>query len=196
MELSHLFVPSFTLNEAAEILRDVVQGQASVDLTVRHEQCMNTTEVFVDDLHRYIMRAHAKAVKGSGPAARPKTARNEYLPFLLQTWQGLAKSESAAWLLDDTEHLRQLLKKLVPKCGVGLDVPGTDDDKRTWTAWAENNWQGQEGMIIVATRLCAQLRLSLVTVDRRFVETSDGMDNINVPLYYMRCRPSKRLCSS
>ena len=43
----------------------------------------------------------------------------------------------------------------------------TDDDKRAWTAWAEGNWQGQEGMIMVAKRLCAQLRL--IVVDGRFV---------------------------
>jgi len=40
-----------TLNEAAKVLCDVVQGQASVDLTKRREQCMHATEVFVEDLH-------------------------------------------------------------------------------------------------------------------------------------------------
>jgi len=64
------------------------------------------------------------------------------------------------------------MKKLITKYGLGLDTPGIDDDKRTWTAWAawaKRNWQGQEGMITVATRLCAQLRLSVV--DGRFVQT-------------------------
>ena len=62
-----------------------------------------------------------------------------------------------------------LLKKIVTKCGLGLDTPRTDNDMQTWTAWAETNWQGQEGTMMVATRLCAQLKLSVV--DGRFVET-------------------------
>jgi len=67
------------------------------------------------------------------------------------------------------------MKKLITKYGLGLDTPGIDDDKRTWTAWAKRNWQGQEGMITVATRLCAQLRLSVV--DGNFVETRrHGLD--------------------
>jgi len=111
------------------------------------------------------MRAHVKAIKGSRPAARPRIDRKVYLQLLLQTWQSLAKTDTAAWL----EHRRKSLKKLVTKCSLGLDNPDTDDDKKTWTAWAETNWQGQECMMTVATRLCAQLRLSVV--DARFVET-------------------------
>ena len=158
-----------TLIEAAKVLCDVVHGQASVDLTKRREQCMHASEVFVEDLYRHIMRAHAKAIKGSGTAASLKTDRNVYLPFLLQTWQGLAKCHTSAWLWHDAKHQRRLLKKLVARCGLGLDTPATDDDKGTWAAWAERNWQGQVGMITVETRLCAQLRLSVV--DGRFVET-------------------------
>jgi len=41
--------------------------------------------------------------------------------------------------------------------------------KRLWTAWAETNWQGQECIVMVATRLCAQSRLSVVV--GRLVET-------------------------
>jgi len=40
-----------TLKEAAKVLCDVVQGQASIDLTKRREQCLHATEVFVEDLH-------------------------------------------------------------------------------------------------------------------------------------------------
>jgi len=71
------------LDEAAKVLCDIVQGQVSVDLTKRREQFMHAPEVFVEDLHRHIMRAHAKAIKSSGPAAGLKTDRNVYLPFLL-----------------------------------------------------------------------------------------------------------------
>ena len=129
-----------SLIEAAKVLCDVVHGQASVDLTKRREQCMHATEMFVEDLHRHIMRAHAKAIKGSGTAASLKTDRNVYLPFLLRTWQGLAKSDTSAWLSQNTKHRRRLLKKLVTKCGFGLDTPLTEDDKGTWTAWAGKNW--------------------------------------------------------
>jgi len=101
---------------------------------------MHATEMFVEDLHRHIMRAHAKAIKGSGTAASLKTDRNVYLPFLLRTWQGLAKSDTSAWLSQNTKHRRRLLKKLVTKCGFGLDTPLTEDDKGTWTAWAGKNW--------------------------------------------------------
>ena len=133
-----------TLREADALLRDVVQGQASVDLTNRREQCMRATEVFLDDLHRHIMRARAKAIKGSGTAARPNTDRNVYLPVLLQTWQRLAKTDTAAWLSHENEHQRQLLKKLGTKCGLGLDTPRTDNDKRTWTARAEQTGKGRK----------------------------------------------------
>jgi len=69
---------------------------------------MHATEVFLDDLHRHIMRAHAKAIKGSEIAARPNTDRNVYLPVLLQTWQRLAKTDTAAWLSHENEHRRHI----------------------------------------------------------------------------------------
>jgi len=98
-----------------------------------------------------------------------------YLPMLLQTRQGLAKTGTAAWLSHDMEHRRKSLKKLVTKCGLRLDTLGTDDDKKTWTVWAETNWQEQECIMMVATRLCAQLRLSVI--DGGFVVTGrHGMD--------------------
>ena len=93
-----------TLNEVAKVLCDVVQGQASVDLTKRPQQCMHATEVFVEDLHRHIMRAHAKAIKGSGTAGSLKTDRNVYLSFLSKTWQGLAKTNTSAWFSQDIKH--------------------------------------------------------------------------------------------
>jgi len=40
-----------SVRAAVEVLRDIVQGQVSVDLTKRRDQCMHATEVFVDDLY-------------------------------------------------------------------------------------------------------------------------------------------------
>ena len=66
------------------------------------------------------------------------SARRVYLPSLLQTWQGLAKTDTAAWVSHDMEHRHKLLKKLVSECGLGLDTLGTDDDKKIMDCLGRN----------------------------------------------------------